>query len=678
MKKNKLLQWVLLLTVVLPNVLISASETKLPSRSNIIAVAQRVNDHWISNHPDPGNNLWARSAYYVGNVELYKVFPKQQYMDYATAWAKKNSWAIRGGSSTSNADNHACGQVYIDLFLLDGARDSSKIAGIKNAIDYRIEHNLLSSDWWWVDALFMAMPTITQLGVLYNDTRYFDKTYALFRNTRDTLLVNPLWWTQELTEQYATKPIVTCPHCGNESDGLYNHTDGLWWRDWRYQPAVPPLHNKPKYTPAGKNIYWSRGNGWAIAALARTLQVLPLDNAYRQEYIKVFVRMAEALKNCQREDGFWNMNLADAEHYTAPETSGTAFFAYGLAWGINNGILNNSIYYPIVAKAWNALEKVAIEPNGNVKYAQNVGDCPIDPNLLTTSSVDFGIGAVLLAAAELSKLSFDDGLPPFDESAGNDILLNRAKWTIITSSEGPVDDAAAVGGDNPQNIIDGDTRSAFLFVKPGKTYKGIAVPSDTEPWFAIDLKQISDMSYMLYRHRDYNKNTAAHLRVKKASFYGKNTETDEYQPIMENFDIATDNDETRINFPKKVSYRFVKFVFKDWSFSPGYTIQTSEFNLGYTVPTDGETEIPIVEYKTANTLTNLYPNPVKMGHTFYIKLHDEYPNVTVDIYTDKGTKFSKYIYTNTRIIRQTIHQKGIYFVEITSDTSRYISKVVVN
>jgi rhamnogalacturonyl hydrolase YesR len=672
--KNNLLQSIVILSVVLlPSYFIRAAETELPSKSNIISTAQQINDYWIINHPDPGNNLWARSAYFAGNMELYKVFPKQAYLNYAVAWAEKNRWAISGSSSTTNADNHACGQVYIDLFLLDGAKDIAKIAGIKNAIDHRIANNVVSSDWWWVDALFMGMPTITRLGVVYNDAKYFDKLYALFHNTRDTLLVSPGWWTEELAEQYAEGPIVTCPDCGNAGDGLYNPADGLWWRDSRFQPDVPPFV-RPKTTPAGNKIYWSRGNGWAIAALARTLQLLPADNTHRQEYIDVFIRMAEALKDCQREDGFWNMNLADNEQYAAAETSGTAFFAYGLAWGINNGLLAPDAYTPTAAKAWNALVTTAIMPNGNVKYVQNVGDCPTDPALLTTSSVDFGVGAVLLAASELSKLAFDDGLPPFDESLNADTLLRRADWTITTSSEGPVDDAAAVGGNNPRNMIDGDMNSAFLFVKPGKTYKGITVPEGVEPWFAIDLKKNCEMSYMRYRHRDYGGNTSANLRASKASFYGKNAETDEYQPIIENFNISIDDDEVRINFPAKVSYRYVKMVLKDWNHTAGSTIQVSEFNLGNTINHSGEAGISVAERSSAT----LYPNPAQAGQPFYISLYNEYPTVTVNTYNAVGAKFSERQYRNTRLIEQTIYRRGIYFAEITGNDNRQLFKIVVN
>jgi hypothetical protein len=371
------------------------------------------------------------------------------------------------------------------------------------------------------------------------------------------------------------------------------------------------------------------------------------------------------LKNCQREDGFWNMNLADAEHCAAPETSGTAFFAYGLAWGINNGFLDPDVYTSVAAKAWNALATTAIDPNGNVKYIQDVGDCPMDPAQLTTTSIDFGVGAVLLAASELSKLAYDDGLPSFDESVGNNTLLNRTDWTIITSSEGPVDDAAAVGGNNPRYMIDGDINSAFLFVKPGKTYKGISVPSGVEPWFAIDLKQSCEMSYMHYRHRDYGSNTAAHLRASKASFYGKNTETDEYQPIIENFAIATDNDEVRVNFPSKVSYRFVKMVMKEWNPSTGYTIQVSEFNLGTEGTTNSAKGTTVAERAT------VYPNPVK--DEFFInssEVHSKAENVEIcDI---AGRTMATDKLSNGKSINVSHLSAGVYIVKVGNYAERFI------
>jgi len=395
----------------------AGTEILLPPANEIIAIGESINDYWIAGHPNPGNNEWTKATYFVGNLEFYKVSQKKSYLDYALQWANNNNWAVNGGVTTSNADNHASGQVYIDLYLMDDVKIPSKISAIKSAIDHWIGYYPESANWWWIDAMFMAMPTITRLGVASNDTKYFDKLYALFHNTRDTLVVyaGTSYWPQDYRNRYGVGPIVTCPTCGNESDGLYNKTDGLWWRDWGYQPNVPPKKDPynsyktdvPKQSPNGKNIYWSRGNGWVFAALARTLQCLPATDAHYHEYAGVFTKMAEALKNCQRSDGFWNMNLGDPDHYPAPETSGTGFFTFGLAWGINNGFLDRNTYYPTVAKAWNGLTAIAIQPNGNVGNIQGVGEFPRDPSVFTTA-VDFGVGAVLLAAAEVAKLSGSD------------------------------------------------------------------------------------------------------------------------------------------------------------------------------------------------------------------------------------------------------------------------------
>ncbi|MFV0391335.1 MAG: glycoside hydrolase family 88 protein [Paludibacteraceae bacterium] len=651
----------------LSNTFLTASETELPTRSNVLSVAQKVNDYWIVNHTIPGNNEWTRATYFIGNLELYKVSGRQRYLDYAVNWANSNQWLVNGGPVTSNADNHACGQVYIDLFLMDEVKDSTKIGAIRDAIDYRIENNPLSSDWWWIDAMFMAMPTITRLGVVYNDSKYFEKLYSLFKNTRDTLIVNS-GWSISSSITYAPGPIVTCPTCGNDSDGLYNKADGLWWRDWRYQPGVPPQNNKPKQTPNGKNIYWSRGNGWVFAAMARTLEALPADNLHRQEYVQVFTEMALALKNCQRDDGFWNMSLGDTEHYPAPETSGTAFFTYGMAWGINHNLLDSATYYPVAAKAWNGLSTIAIESDGNIKNLQGVGETPTSPTGFSPTSIDFGVGAVLLASAEVSKLAFDDGLPVDSFIQNKDTLIDRADWAIITSSEGVYD--TSVGGDNPDYILDDDERTAFLFVKPGKTYGGVTVDSGVNPWFAIDMKKNYDMTHIRYRHRDYN-NSTSYLRAYEGSFYGKNTETETYTPIIENFNISVADADVRVNLPEKVSYRYVKFVFEDWNILGGNTIQVSEFYLG----NDQTTNVKPVE--TKNLWVDIYPNPAKAGQPFYIRLNTGFSDSEVIIYTMMGVKIGESKRKTDRF-EQLIERGGVYLVVVKSGTERYVNKIVVN
>ena len=59
--------------------------------------------------------------------------------------------------------------------------------------------------------------------------------------------------------------------------GLYDEQEGLWFRDENYLPDRAR-------TADGKKVFWSRGNGWVFAGLARTLEILPEEHAYYREY----------------------------------------------------------------------------------------------------------------------------------------------------------------------------------------------------------------------------------------------------------------------------------------------------------------------------------------------------------------------------------------------------------
>ena len=338
----------------------------LPTRNEIITSMKLVNDYWIDAHADAGNNQWARAAYFTGNMDFYKLYPKEQYIDYINGWAEANQWALNGGVRTRHADNHCVGQIYFDLYAMDQDKDFAKIEAIAQSIERMVTAEK-ADDWWWVDALYMAMPVFTRLGYLTGDEAYYDKMYQLYTDTK-------------------------------VARGLYNNEAGLWYRDESFAP--------PYTTPNGLDSYWSRGNGWVFGAHVRVLQLLPDDNKNRSEYIATFQEMAEALKACQREDGFWNVSLADANDFGGPETSGTAFFAYGMAWGINNGLLDSATYYPSVVKAWDALALTAVQANGFLAYVQGVGSNPASSQPVTVNSTaDFGVGAFLLAGTEVVKMA---------------------------------------------------------------------------------------------------------------------------------------------------------------------------------------------------------------------------------------------------------------------------------
>ncbi|MFM2292347.1 MAG: hypothetical protein RIS29_2160 [Bacteroidota bacterium] len=341
---------------------LSSFAQTLPLKQDVFAKMKLVNDYWISTNTSPGNNQWARAVYFAGNLDFYKYYPKDSYLQYATSWANNYNWGLNGGTYTRNADNQTCGQAYIDMYKLDSIKQPSKIAAIKNSIDNMV-YSSSSADWTWIDAIFMSMPVFARLGVLTGDSIYFNRMYDLYAYNKYTL-------------------------------GLYNSSEGLWYRDVNYKP--------PYATKNGQDCYWSRGNGWVVGAHVRILQLLPLKDSHRAEYIQTFQAMAAALKDRQREDGFWNPSLDDANEYIGPETSGTAFFTYGLAWGINNHLLDSATYSPVVAKAWNGLVNTAIQANGFLGYVQGVGAAPA--LAVSTSTQDFGVGAFLMAGTEVQKL----------------------------------------------------------------------------------------------------------------------------------------------------------------------------------------------------------------------------------------------------------------------------------
>jgi unsaturated rhamnogalacturonyl hydrolase len=368
----------------------------LPAATDVLAAMRLVNGYFAATWPDPTidivtdkvrpSNLWTRAVYYEGLMALHAVEPeaalKASYYDYAVRWGESPShpWQVAYGNVTTlDADHHACGQTYLDLYAIDP--QPVRIAQLEASI-----RNLMASGttaWWWIDALQMAMPVMARLGVLRNDKSYFDAMWALYAHTRDV-----------------------------EGGGLYDERRGLWWRDANYSPG-----DVYTLSPNGVDIYWSRGNGWVLAALARVLEVLPADDPHRAEYEDDFRALAAALLPLQREDGLWNTSLTDPTHCAAagepgedgPETSGTALFAYGFGWGIRHGLLDAATYGPPMLAAWNGMLRLAVRGDGFLGWVQPTGAAPCSgPGPLGPDAVpnfeDFGVGCFLLAGSELVRL----------------------------------------------------------------------------------------------------------------------------------------------------------------------------------------------------------------------------------------------------------------------------------
>src|SRR5688500_10486963 len=363
-------------------VMLTAFETfsqKLPSRKKIVKTMQLTNRYFMNKWPDPGksiitnrerpSNIWTRAVYYEGLMALYTIDKKKAYVQYAIDWGNAHKWGLRDGVQTRNADNQCCGQTYIDLYNMD--KQPERIRDIKASIDLMVNSEK-QDDWNWIDALQMAMPVFTKLGVLYNDTSYYRKMYDLYSFAKYK----------------------------HGTNGLYNPADKLWWRD---KDFVPPYKE-----PNGEDCYSSRGTGWVVAALARTLSQLPKSDPHFAEYLQDFRDMLQALLPIQRPDGYWNVSLHDATNYGGKELTGTALFIYGMAWGINNGYLDKKDYLPSITKAWNAMVKECVHPNGFLGYVQGTGKEPKDGQPVTYTSKpdfeDYGLGCFLLAGSEIYKL----------------------------------------------------------------------------------------------------------------------------------------------------------------------------------------------------------------------------------------------------------------------------------
>lgn len=348
-------------------------------RADVVATMTLVNDHFMTAWPSPGadlpgatplpSNVWNRAVYFEGLMALHAVSHDARLAAYAATWAESHAWGLQSGPATRFADDQCAGQTYLDLFALDP--NPARIRDVVASVDAMVASST-SADWTWVDAIQMAMPLFARLGVLRQDTRYFDRMYELYAHTRD----------------------VT-------GGGLYSRSDHLWWRDATFKP--------PYAEPNGHDCYWSRGNGWAYAGLVRVLDVLPATDPHRAEYVADFVAMSAALRALMRDDGFWNVSLHDPTHFGGKELTGTSLFTYGMAWGVTRGILPAEIYAPLAARSWSAMVRDAVHPDGKLGFVQGTGSSPADRMPVTYDTTpnveDFPVGCFLLAGSTVAALA---------------------------------------------------------------------------------------------------------------------------------------------------------------------------------------------------------------------------------------------------------------------------------
>jgi len=349
------------------NVSAQTGNEKYFNKKYIKSIMEKTTD-WQLKHPKYKQNDWTNGAFYAGVFAAWKTTGSRPIYNAllamgndSTHWLPGNRWY--------HADDIAICQTYIDLYRIEKKREM-----IQPTID--VLKKFMSNPyptrgievikWWWCDALFMAPPAMVKMGVTLKDTEYLKQNDKYYKECYDL---------------------------------LYNKTEHLFARDLSY---VIKNDGNDKHEANGKLIFWSRGNGWVLGGLVRILSELPANYPERPFYIQLYKEMSSRILSLQQSDGLWRASLLDPESYPGGEVSGSGFFCYALAWGINNKLLDSKTYRPAVEKAWIALNG-CVNKEGLVGWVQPVGADP-RKNFNANSWEVYGTGAFLLAGSEVIKL----------------------------------------------------------------------------------------------------------------------------------------------------------------------------------------------------------------------------------------------------------------------------------
>jgi len=339
-----------------------------PAPADTLALLEKVCDWQIAYLPAEKTSKndtdlnWLRATFYTGDMALYRASHQPRYLDEMMKIAEENHWMLghAANGSDSFADILAVSQLYTELYFIK--KDPQMLADTRKRFDQIIANPKRGrEDWWWCDALFMAPPAFARLTAVTGDEKYLD-------------FMDKQWW--------------------DTVEFLYDPEHHLFYRDKNFLT---------KKESNGQPVFWSRGNGWVLAGTARVLQYMPKDFPSRPRYVHLFQQMSEKIASLQQPDGFWRASLLDPTSFPNPETSGTALFCYGLAWGINAGILPRGQYLPIVTSAWKALASAVDPATGKLGWVQTVGFKPA--GVKADDTAEFGVGAFLLAGTEMLKLN---------------------------------------------------------------------------------------------------------------------------------------------------------------------------------------------------------------------------------------------------------------------------------
>jgi len=427
------------------------------ARAEVIALAERVADYQLAmmaggEYPQNAANGtadpkgWVQGALFVGLTDMADHSDKPHYRQVILSRGAANKWEL--GRRLYHADDHVIGQSY--LWALRHGAGPQSIVPLRASFD-KILANPSQDDlihheysapggagcderWCWCDAIFMAPATWLELANATGDRRYRDFAKAEF-------------WAA--------------------TDMLYDKEEHLYFRDSRFFDRRDLNGNK---------VFWSRGDGWVLAGLARMIPLLPQGDPDRARMETLFRDMSAKLKQIQKPDGFWAPSLLGDAEAALPESSGTGFYVYALAWGVKAGVLDRATYEPTIRKGWAALVS-AVHEDGRFGYVQPISDRP--DNVGYDDTQYYGVGAFLLAATAVADLGFDAVAPEGPMyRIENTAAVDQA--SALVSLPAPADSAAGwsvvSGSDTYAAQVEGDRLTFALPLRAGETREVRLVP----------------------------------------------------------------------------------------------------------------------------------------------------------------------------------------------------------
>ena len=324
-----------------------------------------VNDFYSGwDRPHPALH-WTSGALYVGMEKWAAMAGDDKYYNWLKGIGNSYKWKLY--DRVYHADDHTVGQMYLELYRK--YKDEKMMTPTSEQFDFIMMHPSQSSlswktpyhqdRWNWCDALFMSPPVWAKLYNITGEKKYLDFMVKEYKAT---------------------------------TEFLFDKEENLYYRDENYFDK----------RDNGTKVFWARGNGWVFAGLVNIMNELDPTSDEYQYFLDIFKKMASKLIEIQTPEGHWAMSLLGQEFYPTPETSGSSFYTYGLAWGINRGILDKETYLDAAIKGWNAMTS-HISEDGYIGYVQPIGAEP--GNAWADKTELYGTGAFLSAGSEVYKLS---------------------------------------------------------------------------------------------------------------------------------------------------------------------------------------------------------------------------------------------------------------------------------